>query len=494
MLKPLSSDHWDYAKAAHLLNRAGFGGSPPDIQKLADLDPDKAVSALLDYEKIPDPTPNPDWAKPNPEEIRKYREVQRTGTPEEKKLAQREQQQLFQRRMLELRGWWLKRMATGPRPLQEKLVLFWHGHFATSVEKVRNPYYMWRQNELFRRLATGNWQQLLIAAGQDPAMLIWLDQAQSKKDHPNENFAREVMELFALGEGHYTEKDISEAARALTGWSLEPDEQKFIFRPRLHDEGNKTFLGRTGNFDGDDVIQIIVAQPQAARFITAKLWNYFAGQMPSEDWNTELATVLRANGNNFKPFLREMFRSENFYTASVIRNQVKSPVQWLVGSVRMLECELPPPLVSWGMLRQLGQDLFAPPNVKGWDGGVTWITTNTLLTRYNDAQALVEGTLPPLAAGDFAKKPGGAGGEKAMKAMQRIRMGGVKVDKIILPDEKTDKGTIVAALEHRLFQTSLSSDQEQTLREFLNSKTKMTDADILTAIRLMMSTPDYQVT
>ncbi|HTL72063.1 MAG TPA: DUF1800 domain-containing protein [bacterium] len=494
MLKPLSSDRWDYTKAAHLLNRAGFGGPPEEIQKLADLGPDKAVAYLLDYEKIPDPTPNPDWAQPNPDEIKKLREVQRTGTPEEKKMAQREQQQLFQRRMLELRGWWLKRMATGPRPLQEKLVLFWHGHFATSVEKVRNPYYMWRQNELFRRLATGNWQQLLTEAGKDPAMLVWLDQAQSKKDHPNENFAREVMELFALGEGHYTEKDIGQAARALTGWSLEPNEQKFIFRPRIHDDGDKTFLGRTGNFDGDDVIQIIVAQPQAARFITAKLWNYFAGQMPSEDLNTDLAAALRANDNNFKPFLREMFRSEKFYSDAVIRNQVKSPVQWLVGSVRVLESELPPPLVSWGMLRQLGQDLFAPPNVKGWDGGVTWITTNTLLSRYNDAQSLVEGTLPPLAAGDFAKKAGGGKGQKAMKAMQRIRMGGVKVDKILLPDEKADKGTIVAALEHRLFQTSLSGDQEQTLREFLNSKTKMTDADILTAIRLMMSTPDYQVT
>jgi len=494
MLKPLSSDRWDYTKAAHLLNRAGFGGPPEEIQKLADLGPDKAVAYLLDYEKIPDPTPNPDWAKPNPDEIKKLREVQRTGTPEEKKMAQREQQQLFQRRMLELRGWWLKRMATGPRPLQEKLVLFWHGHFATSVEKVRNPYYMWRQNELFRRLATGNWQQLLTEAGKDPAMLVWLDQAQSKKDHPNENFAREVMELFALGEGHYTEKDIGQAARALTGWSLEPNEQKFIFRPRIHDDGDKTFLGRTGNFDGDDVIQIIVAQPQAARFITAKLWNYFAGQMPSEELNTDLAAALRANDNNFKPFLREMFRSEKFYSDAVIRNQVKSPVQWLVGSVRVLESELPPPLVSWGMLRQLGQDLFAPPNVKGWDGGVTWITTNTLLSRYNDAQSLVEGTLPPLAAGDFAKKAGGGKGQKAMKAMQRIRMGGVKVDKILLPDEKADKGTIVAALEHRLFQTSLSGDQEQTLREFLNSKTKMTDADILTAIRLMMSTPDYQVT
>jgi uncharacterized protein (DUF1800 family) len=494
MLKPLSSGQWNYSTAAHLLNRAGFGGSPAEIQKLADLGPDQALSSLLDYEKIPDPTPNPDWAKPNPEEIQKFRAAIRTGTPEEKKAAQQEQQRQNQRRMLELRGWWLQRMAHGPRPFQEKMVLFWHGHFATSVEKVRNPYFMWRQNELFRRLATGNWQQLLLAAGKDPAMLVWLDQAQSRQNHPNENFAREVMELFALGEGHYTEKDITEAARALTGWSLEPLEEKYLYRGRIHDEGDKTIFGQTGNFNGDEFIAMIVAQPQAARFITAKIWNYFAGQMPSEELNTELAAVFRANGNNFKPFLRVLFRSADFYSDSVIRNQVKSPVQWLVGSVRMLECELPPPIVSWGMLRQLGQDLFAPPNVKGWDGGVTWISTNTLLTRYNDAQSLVEGTLPPLTAGDFAKKAGGAGGEKAMKVMQRVRMGGLDVEKVLTPDQRADKATIVAALEHRLFQTTLSTDQEQTLREFLDSKTKMSNADIITTARLMMSTPDYQVT
>ena len=494
MLKPLSSDRWSFGTAAHLLNRAGFGGSPAEIQKLADLGLDQAVAHLLDYETVPDPTPNPDWARPNPEELRKYREAIRTGTPEEKKAAQREQQQIFQRRMLELRGWWLQRMAHGPRPFQEKMVLFWHGHFATSVEKVRNPYFMWRQNELFRQHATGNWQQLLMDAGQDPAMLLWLDQAQSRKDHPNENFAREVMELFALGEGHYTEHDIGEAARALTGWSLEPAEQKFIYRPFIHDYGDKTIFGQTGNFNGDSFIALIVAQPQAAKFITAKLWNYFAGSEPSLELSEALATNFRANGNNFKPFLNALFRSEEFYAPDIIRNQVKSPVQWLVGSVRVLECELPPPLVSWGMLRQLGQDLFAPPNVKGWDGGVTWITTNTLLSRYNDAQSLVEGTLPPLAAGDFARKGGGAGGGKAMKAMQRIRMGGVEVEKILTPEQRADKATIVAALENRLYQTSLNSGQEQTLREFLDSKTKMSNADIVTAVRLMMSTPAYQVT
>jgi uncharacterized protein (DUF1800 family) len=394
---------------------------------------------------------------------------------------------------MELRGWWLQRMTHGPRPFQEKMVLFWHGHFATSVDKVREAYYLWRQNELFRRLVTGNWQQLLTDAGKDPAMLIWLDQAQSNKQHPNENFAREVMELFALGEGHYTEHDITEGARALTGWSLDRLEQQYVYRPRLHDDGVKTYLGRTGNLDGDDVIAQIVAQPQAAKFITAKLWNYFAGQEPSPEFNAALAAVFRANGNNFKPVLRVMFRSEEFYGDDIVRNQVKSPVQWLVGSVRMLECDLPPTLASWGMTRQLGQDLFAPPNVKGWDGGITWITTNTLLERYNDADAIVHGSIPPLTAADFAGK-GGANGKKAEKMLQRVRMGGVNVEKILTPAERADKDLLVTALEKRLLQSSLKGGQELALSEFLESKQKLNDADILTVIRLVMSTPEYQVT
>jgi uncharacterized protein (DUF1800 family) len=494
MLKPLSSERWGYETAGHLLNRAGFGGPPLEIEKLADLKPEQAVSALLDYEFVPDNTPNPDWARPDPERMARLRDIYQHGTPEEKKAAQQAENKMQNLWMLELRGWWLQRMARGPRPLQEKMVLFWHGHFATSTDKVREAYYMWRQNELFRRLATGNWEQLLADAGKDPAMLVWLDQAQSNKQHPNENFAREVMELFSLGEGHYTEHDIGEGARALTGWSLDRINQKYVYRPFLHDNDEKTFLGRTGNLDGDDVIAQIVAQPQAARFITAKLWNYFTGQYPTDGLNTALATVFRANGNNFKPFLREMFRSEEFYAADIIRNQVKSPVQWLIGSVRMLECDLPPTLVSYGMLRQLGQDLFAPPNVKGWDGGITWITTNTLLTRYNDADALVQGTLPPLTANDFAKKPGGAGGEKAMKALQRVRMGGVDLEKILTPAERNSKDTLVISLQHRLLQSVLRSDQEQALREFLDSKTQLGDADIQTAIRLVMCTPEYQVT
>ena len=496
MLKPVSSRHWNYDAAAHLLNRAGFGGPPEEIKKLAALTPAAAVARFVDYDDIPDNVPNPAWAQPNPDEVRKYQLARKTASPEELRKLQQEENRLQQQRLVELRGWWLDRMLHGRRPLQEKMVLFWHGHFATSVEKVRNPYFMWRQNDVFRRHATGNWLLLLTAVGKDPAMLIWLDQAQSRRQHPNENFAREVMELFALGEGHYTEHDITEAARALTGWSFDFQNQEFIYRPFIHDDGDKTIFGHTGDFNGDDFMELIIAHPQSARFITAKLWEFFAGELPSPKLNDALADAFRQGGNNFKPFLQTMFLSQEFYDSSVVRNQVKSPVQWLVGTARVLECELPPPLVSFGIIRSLGQDLFAPPNVKGWDGGMSWITTNTLLTRYNEASTLLTGTLEPLSAGDFARRAGGQGGEavkRLAERIERVRFGGVNIGKLVTPEVRADKPALAAMLQHRLLQAPLKPDKQKALREFLDSKKQLNDADILTAIRLIMATPEYQI-
>jgi uncharacterized protein (DUF1800 family) len=491
MLKPLASEKWNFTTAAHLLNRAGFGGPPEEIEKLVGIGPDKAVAHFVEYETIPDSTPDPEWAKPDPERAEKFMAARRAGE-EERRRIQREEQQTQRQRMVELRGWWLKRMAKGPRPLQEKLTLFWHGHFATSTDKVRDAYLMWRQNDLFRRKGNGNWLELLVEVAKDPAMLIWLDQAQSRKEHPNENFAREVMELFALGEGHYTEKDISEAARALTGWSYERPTQRFIERPFWHDRGTKTIFGKQGNFNGEDFLELVVAQPQAARFITAKLWNFFAGEPPSDEVVTALAATFRQSGNQFKPVLQAMFRSEEFYSASIIRNQVKSPVQWLVGSVRVLERELPPPLVCFGLTRNLGQDLFAPPNVKGWDGGLSWITTNNLLARYNEASTLVQGDMSGATAGMFPNNPNA--GMQIERRLRNMPIGKVDVTKLFTEAERRDKAALIPALEMRLLQARLKPKQEQTLRDFLDSKAELDDAAILAAIRLVMSTPEYQLT
>jgi uncharacterized protein (DUF1800 family) len=490
MLKALPGNKWTFTTAAHLLNRAGFGGPPAEIAKLLSLGPEAAVAHFVDFEKIADSTPDPEWAKPDPERMKKFMEA-RQASEEERRRRLREIQRADRQHMIELRGWWLERMAKGPRPLQEKMVLFWHGHFATSVEKVREAYLMWRQNELFRRLATANWLAMLIEVAQDPAMLVWLDQAQSRKEHPNENFAREVMELFALGEGHYTEKDITEGARALTGWSYDRLSQKFTSRPFWHDSGEKVIFGKRGNFDGQDFLEMIVLQPQAARFVTAKLWNFFAGQMASEEIVTALAEIFRKSNNTFKPVLRAMFLSEAFYSPSIVRNQVKSPVQWLVGSARMLERELPPPMVCFSLTRNLGQDLFAPPNVKGWDGGLSWITTNNLLARYNEAATLVQGDMSAVSGLMLANNPGV--NMAVERRLRNIPVASVDVAKLFTEEERTNKARLIPALEKRLLQDKLKPKQEKALRDFLDSKKELSNDTILNAIRLVMSTPEYQL-
>jgi len=506
MLSPLPASKWNYTTAAHLLNRAGFGGSPADIEKLTAMTPTEAVAYFVDYEKIPDTAPPPpDWAKPDPDRTEQYQKIQRmfkedkdsAKTEAEKTAEAEKRRQMVQqiqrdqyKDLQEMRFDWLQRMATGPRPLQEKLTLFWHGHFATSAVKVKNPYFMWRQIDTFRQKGTGNWLDLLEAAATDPAMLIWLDQAQSRQAHPNENFARESMELFALGEGHYTEKDVTEAARAMTGWSLDRPSESYIYRPRIHDNGVKTVLGKTGNLDGHDVLEIIVAQPQAARFITGKLWKFFASDNPPDAELAEaLADNFRSGGNNFAPFLRTLFSCEEFYAKEVMNNQIKSPVQWLISSVRLLQRDLPPSIVSTQMIKSLGQDLLLPPNVKGWDGGLSWITTNTLLARYNQAAILVmgEGNL-----GATGERRAGKVAERANEMARQLRP--ADVEKIISNEDRHDANTIIAKLEKRFIQGQLTEPHRQVLREYLEPRTDLNDQDIRHAIRLLMSTPEYQVT
>lgn len=464
---------------------------------------DAAVSSFVDYENVPDRTPNPSWAKPDPERAEKAKEVMalrrklRDGATEaERKEFEAKARELMRDQMrsqmqhiVELRRWWLDRMAAGPRPLLEKLTLFWHGHFATSTQKVRDAYLMWQQNETFRRNAAGNWLTMLTEVTKDPAMLIWLDQTQSRKAHPNENYAREVMELFTLGEGHYTETDVTEAARAFTGLTYDRLNQIFTYRPLIHDPGTKTVLGKTGRLTYSDVLEQIVAHPQSARFITARLWTFFAGQTPSEELTTALAAVFRDHGNNFKPLLQAMFRSQEFYDPSLIRNQVKSPVQWLVGTIRTLERELPPAIFASNLLQNLGQDLFTPPNVKGWDGGLSWITTNNLLARYNYAEMLVFGTA----------KLNFNGGNKGFKFIENrfnrmnVKATPIEVKKLFTPDERNNKTALIAALEKRLLQSRLKPRQEQVLRDYLDSQSELDEHDILETIRLVMSTPEYQV-
>jgi uncharacterized protein (DUF1800 family) len=272
-------------------------------------------------------------------------------------------------------------MATTQSPLTERMTLFWHNHFVSAQPKVRYAQLMYRQNVLLRREALGNFATLLHAVARDPAMLIYLDNAGSRREAPNENFAREVMELFTLGEGRYGENDVKESARAFTGWSLERESARFVYRRAWHDDGVKTVLGRTGRLDGDDVLDLLLARPETAELIAAKLWHEFVSPQPDAAEIARWAVTLRDARYEVKPLLRAVLTSSAFWAEANRAALVKSPVDLIAGTLRthgIRPFELRPAVVACATL---GQNLFSPPNVKGWPGGEAWIDATTILGR-----------------------------------------------------------------------------------------------------------------
>ena len=272
-----------------------------------------------------------------------------------------------------LQDWWLHRMIHTTHPLREKMTLFWHNHFATSIVKVRQPALMLQQNVLIRKHALGKFGPFLLEMSRDPAMLVWLDSNSNVKGKPNENYAREVMELFTLGVGHYTEKDIREAARAFTGWHT--DGRKFAFNRSRHDDGTKTVLGQTGDWDGGDVVRIVLEQPAAARFLVRKLYRYFIseGGRPPDAPARAAGRPFRDSGYDIADLVGTMLRSRLFFSDHAFRQRIKSPVEYVVGMLRGLEAKAAPspeyvPPQQPRLMDGLGQALFAPPNVKGWAG------------------------------------------------------------------------------------------------------------------------------
>src|SRR5258706_1364214 len=293
-----------FDEARHLLNRTSFAANVGDIDAFAKLTRTQAVDELLAWTAIHKVgTPPPAWINDFPSPRRRG-----TMSDEQRKLAQRDQVE----KGVELRGWWMTEMLTTPSPLTEKMVLFWHNHFVSSLQKVRSPVLMYRQQLVLRRHALGYFGDLLHEVSKDPAMVIYLDNASNRKAQPNENFAREVMELFTLGEGNYSETDIKEAARAFTGWSIDPDTGEFVERPLIHDEGVKTVLGRSGNFDGDAVLDILLAQPSTAEFIVAKLWRGFLSPTPDVAEVKRISGLFCGNPSNVKVALRGLLTSARF--------------------------------------------------------------------------------------------------------------------------------------------------------------------------------------
>lgn len=342
---------------AHLLRRAGFGYSPLELKYYCQLGYDRTLDALL-----------------NPQNV--------NNSNLDALIAR---QQFDFTKIADLRRWWLYRMCFSNRPLEEKMTLFWHGHFATSQRKVQHSYSMYMQNQLFRRYALGNFHGLLKDISRDPAMIVWLDNQQNKKGSPNENYAREIMELFTLGIGNYSEKDIKEAARAFTGWQTTP--VGFYLNNRLHDNGLKTVFGVTGNLGGDDVIWLLVQKPATGKRLATKLIKFFVCENPPQEYIDSVAKVYIDSHYNIKSMLTAIFSDPFFNSANAYHARIKSPAELVVGSLKTLQInkldkDLPEHLA------RMGQSLFEPPNVKGWDGGPAWISTDTMMERFNFAEQI----------------------------------------------------------------------------------------------------------
>lgn len=357
---------WTNKEIVHLLLRAGFGSTAEEIASCAAYGREETVRRLVAGEALIDQAP--------------------TLTPFDQ-LSADGKKSLDPLQLVDQQMYWLYRMVYSQAPLIEKMTLFWHGHFATANYKVNDVTLMVQQNTLLRKYALGNFKDLVIAMGKDPAMMIWLDVNRNKKGKPNENYAREAMELFTLGIGHYSETDVKEAARAFTGWTYDKKEDKVSYNSKQHDNDTKTLLGETGKLDADDVINIIFHQKTMPAFLAAKLLNYFAADNPSESWIQKVAEHIVEKAT-IGEVLQEIFLSDDFYDEKLRLSLIKTPADYVAGILK--SCKL---TVSKGhaqAMRKMGQELYSPPDVAGWRGGTSWLNTNALLSRYQFAESIAK--------------------------------------------------------------------------------------------------------
>lgn len=463
-LAALADTDWNRSAAAHLLERAGFGGTPEQIDALTALGAKRAVRRLVRFEGATDPSTvlapfdhsgvfEPAFDQFPPSRPATTDLAKKSGEAIGVKVkpgGNRPMQPVVNQFFYWLRAskletdrvayWWADRMVRSPRPFEEKMALFWHGHFAVNEDKVRDYRKMLRQVELFQREGTGSFRTLLIDAAKDPAMLAFLDAAVNVKGAPNENFAREIMELFSMGVGNYTETDIREAARAFTGWNFEGTE--FRFHADRFDDGPKTFLGRTAPYDGVGIIDAILAKPVTAEFIAAKLYRQFVREDLDPDLKRRLGERLRAHDWHIGAFMEELLASQDFHSAASVGTHIKSPVELAVSTYRKLGLDHVPGVPDFNeQTAALGQRLLHPPTVAGWSHGRAWITPGLLLERGNFALDVIfpdinyiPGDRYPLAQAGYeirdihdrvragldvtsATKPGGMDGSKEMTAM-----------------------------------------------------------------------------
>ena len=372
LILPASARAARPAEVRHLLDRAGFGAPDAEVARLARLPYPAVVDHLLAGLRTVAVTPPPAWVRTP---------LRPTKGMRADPMARTAFREALRGRDLDLKRWWYGEMIHTDSPLTERMVLLYHGLLTSSLKKVRSPTLMFRQNALFRREAGGNFARLLHEILRDPAMLRYLDNQRSRKAHPNENLGRELMELFTLGVGHYTEADVHAASKALTGYQFDPKTGAFRFRPRNHDDTVKTFLGRTGDLDGDAIVDRILAQPAAAVHLVTRVWTTFVSPTPDPKAVRRLAALVVREHWEMKPLLRAVFLSKAFRDPKNAHVLVKSPAVLLVGTVRAQGREMTDLTALVRAGRRLGEDLFDPPNVKGWPGGSRWIDATTLLSR-----------------------------------------------------------------------------------------------------------------
>lgn len=421
---------WSRREATHLLWRTGFGASADEIQQATQDGLDKTLDRLLS-------------APAETAEFGKADALLRQAAFDSGNIA-------------DLKAWWLHRMAASANPLVEKLTLLWHNHFATSNAKIDSVPYMAAQNNLLRRESLGSFRRVLHDMAKDVAMLVWLDSNSNRKRHPNENFAREVMELFSLGVGNYSEHDIQDAARAFTGWHVRNGE--FWFNAIQHDTGEKVVFGKRGNFDGGDIVELCLEHPACPRFLAFKLLRQFVEPSPSKEHIDALAARIRQHNFEWRPIQRELFSSRLFFAESSRQSIIKSPVELLLGAVRQLKAK--PNLQAIARLSaELGQDLFEPPTVKGWDGGRLWISSTTLIQRANFATALLKSN----------------------------QLGSVSFTGLRIEDD-------VNYFVDLLLARDVGPDAVAELRQFTNNQTGDAEARLRSLAQFVMQMPEYQLT
>lgn len=499
-LSAIRPEKFGYDQARHLLWRAGFGGTPAQIQTLASWGPEKAVDYMLEYDRVnADPIKGDlfdrDIMRPASQEEREaYRRAQKAQ--DEDALAKFRQERQSRERtdraqMTEVQKWWLKRMIETPRPLEEKMTLFWHGILSTSYRTIENSYHMFLQNEMFRKNAVGNFGQLMFDLIRDPAMIKYLDNDDSRKGKPNENLAREIMELFSLGVGNYTEKDIKEGARALTGYTFRDDE--FFFDQKNHDNGDKMILGKKAPMDGDGFVQAILETRACSAYVARRLYGFFVNDLPPMERLSDqeldppvrtvvsgLASTLLASKYDLKPVLRRMFLSEHFYDPRFMGEQIKSPVALVVGAIRSLNTPVRDLGIVNDALDLMGQNIFFPPSVKGWEGGRSWINTSTLFVRQNILTFLLTGKKPvgyDATADSTRYDPSGLLSELT------------KAD----PSAANDPARVVDYLLKLTIGRTPPAARE-TLVSFASSRGGAVTQDVITALLLIVTTmPEYQL-